>query len=320
MNGYECTNQVEVIHVDSKLVAVAGNAFSYFGALMGFLFGYFVFDNVSKAKFIKDYGVGGYMGAFTNLMLLTGAWFPETDAETMHFKDEMLRLGCSVMGLFASFGSEKDADSVSQDITNLVAREMLTEAEADYIRRNQFASVPIVWMESAFKYQILKKVKSDPMIPADYKANEYTRMIGQVDTLLLGMRGGSGTVLAGVTGWGHQPLPLVHLMSGLVKFQFFLLGVKEGLDACYIMRHEPFTAMYSQLLLGLLVVFFVPVIFQSLLEVVVQIRNPFGDDYIDYPKKLFHKWLRDELNCYLEAGNTDHRRAVAIIRKLETQA
>lgn len=40
------------------------------------------------------------------------------------------------------------------------------------------------------------------------------------------MRGGIGTILSLVSGWGLQPLPLVHMMSGLVKWQFFLLALK----------------------------------------------------------------------------------------------
>ena len=60
----------------------------------GFLFGYFVFTSVAQANSCKNNGVGGYMAAFANLMMLTGAWFPEDDVETK-VRLETSESGCS---------------------------------------------------------------------------------------------------------------------------------------------------------------------------------------------------------------------------------
>ena len=41
------------------------------------------------------------------------------------------------------------------------------------------------------------------------------------------MRGGIGTILSGTSGWGHAPLPFVHLISGMIKLQFLRTCVRR---------------------------------------------------------------------------------------------
>ena len=49
---------------------------------------------------------------------------------------------------------------------------------------------------------------------------------------------------------------------------------QEGIALAYMLETQPPAAQVSQFTMSVLIVFLTPVIFQSLLEVVIQIRNP----------------------------------------------
>jgi hypothetical protein len=293
------------IEVDATLINMSAAVFGYFGSLMGFLFGYFVFTSVAQAAACKNNGVGGYMAAFCNLMLLTGAWFPEDDQKTKEFKREILRLALSMFALVCGEGAEKPKDEV---VSEVVARGLLTDSEAKVVRSvtGGHCNVPLIWIHQAYRLMLDKQSPPDPCLAA---------RMDRVEICTTAARGGIGTILSLASGWGHPPLPLVHMMSGLVKWQFFLLALKEGIALAFMLEHQPPAAQVSQFTMSVLIVFLTPVIFQSLLEVVIQIRNPFGDDWVDYPRLLFHKWLRDELDAYIFVASEASSK-IRILKKL----
>jgi len=295
----------KIIEIDPALVAMSAAVFGYFGSLMGFLFGYFVFTSVAQANSCKNNGVGGYMAAFANLMMLTGAWFPEDDVETKDFKREILRLALSMFALVCGEGHETPKEQVIQEV---VARGLLTDVEAKVVKEatGGHCNVPLIWIHQAFRKKMDKQVPADPCLAA---------RMDRVEMQTCAARGGIGTILSLASGWGHPPLPLVHMMSGLVKWQFFLLALKEGIALAYMLETQPPAAQVSQFTMSVLIVFLTPVIFQSLLEVVIQIRNPFGDDWVDYPRLLFHKWLRDELDAYMFVASEASPK-IRILKKL----
>jgi hypothetical protein len=117
------------------------------------------------------------------------------------------------------------------------------------------------------------------------------------------MRSGIGGVACACSSFGLTPLPLVHLMSGLVKMQLFLLAIKEGVEIAGICVDES-EGKALQIGFCLLMLTVTPIIFQGLLEFVIMVNNPFGDDWVDYPIALYHKQIRDELQQYMRAGES----------------
>ena len=75
------------------------------------------------------------------------------------------------------------------------------------------------------------------------------------------MRGCIGGVLTAVSSFGLTPLPLVHLMSALVKMQLFLLAIKEGVDIADICVNDS-QGKLPQIGFCLLMAICTPVIFQ----------------------------------------------------------
>ena len=163
-------------------------------------------------------------------------------------------------------------------IEQVKARNMLTTEEAQVVQRlGGSASVPLIWMFEVFETNIHKR----NLKGADFK-------VDKIETVVMRMRGSIGGVLSAVSSFGLTPLPLVHLMSALVKMQLFLLAIKEGVDIADICVNDS-QGKLPQIAFCLLMAICTPIIFQGLLEFVIMIRNPFGEDWVDFPTALYHQ-------------------------------
>jgi hypothetical protein len=171
--------------------------------LSGFLFGFFIFDNLGTFTTVKNNYLGGFWGAFQELMILTSVYFPETDSKTKNFKDTIVRWGLATLALMC--GAADPDCSEEEYVESCVARGLLTQEEAGMVSKmGSNAVVPLLWMFEAFEVNLQGKRA------ADFKSHT-------IESKILGMRSGVGGVLTAVSSFGLTPLPLVHLMSALVK-------------------------------------------------------------------------------------------------------
>lgn len=184
-------------------VSQSSAIFGYFGGLSGFLFGFFIFDNLGTFTTVKNSYLGGFWGSFQELMILTSVWFPETDDKTKKFKDTIVRWG---LATFAMMCGSADPDCSEEEcVESCVARGLLTQEEASMVSKMGSNSViPLLWMFEAYETNLTEKRGND------FKTHT-------IETKILGMRSGVGGVLTAVSSFGLTPLPLVHLMSALVK-------------------------------------------------------------------------------------------------------
>ena len=177
--------------------------FIFVRATSGFLFGFFIFDNLGTFLTVKNSYLGGFWGGFQELMALTGVWFPETDAKTTEFKKTIIRWG---LATFALMCGAADPDCSEEESTgNAVRRGLLTTEEAELVTKmGGNAVVPLLWMFDVYEKNLA------PKPGAAFKVNK-------IEDKILAMRGGVGGVLTAISSFGLTPLPLVHLMSALVK-------------------------------------------------------------------------------------------------------
>lgn len=275
--------------VDASLVGQSATIFAYFSGLSGFLFGFFVFDALGTYANVKNNCIGGFMGAFADLCLVTSAWLPGTDKKTVEFKETVVRWG---MACFWLTCGAADVDvSEDQNVERCVAKELLTKKEAEMIKQMGSNSVvPLLWILDSYE-PVLAKLPS-PTVKG-----------GSVELWVMNMRSGMGGALVAVSSAGLAPLPLVHLMSLLVKLQLVLLALKEGIFIANVVVGET-PGKTPQVLFSLTMVFFTPIVLQGLLEFVIQIRNPFGSDWVDFPLKGFYRDTRDEMFKWFKTGET----------------
>jgi len=197
------THKLGVMHVDANLVGQSANIFNYFGGLSGFLFGFFIFDNLGTFMTVKNNYLGGFWGGFQELMALTSTWFPESDAKTQQFKLTIVRWGLASLALMC--GSADTECSEEAYTESAVRRGLLTPEEAAQVTQmGGNAVVPLLWMFEVFETNLQGKRG------VEFKVNK-------IEDKILAMRGGIGNVLTAVSSFGLTPLPLVHLMSALVK-------------------------------------------------------------------------------------------------------
>lgn len=183
------------------------------------------------------------------MMCLSSVWFPSNDKETAEFKKCLIRWGLAALGLMCgSAGGELSTDEVLDQVKQ---RNMLTEDEAVVIQKlGGSATVPLIWMLEVFETNIHKrKLKG-----AEFKTDK-------IENTIMKMRGCIGGVLTAVSSFGLTPLPLVHLMSALVKMQLFLLAIKEGVDIADICVNDS-QGKLPQIGFCLLMAICTPVIFQ----------------------------------------------------------
>ena len=270
-----------VLPLDASIVAQAANVFSYFSGLSSLLFGYFVFNQLEAFWAVKTGSLDGFLTALSDLVCLASVWFPSsTDQSTVAFKQTLIRWGLAAFALMC--GTASPEGSASEATARCVARGLLSAPEASLVVQHSHDAVtPLLWMHAALEAQLVgtpgESFKRD-------KAQEK----------VLAMRTHLGGVLTAVSPFGNQPLPLVHLMSALVKIQLFLLAVSQGVVIASITLGDSSGSKAMPIGFSLAMAVATPVIYQGLLEFVVMIRNPFGRDWLDLPTRLFHAQCRNE--------------------------
>ena len=71
------THSTGIMMVDDNLVAQSAAIFSYFGGLAGFLFGFYIFDNLGTYMTIKNVYLGGFWGYSTSSCPCLRVWWRE---------------------------------------------------------------------------------------------------------------------------------------------------------------------------------------------------------------------------------------------------
>ena len=125
--------------------------------------------------------------------------------------------------MFALVCGEASGKSRDEVVISTITRGLLNgpEAKAIMAASGGHCNVPLVWIQQAYRKMLEREELCAP--PRDIPPR-----MGRVEACCIGMRAGIGTILGGTSGWGHAPLPFVHLISGMIKLQFLLLAIKEA--------------------------------------------------------------------------------------------
>ena len=285
--GFYSAHKSGFMHIEAGLMGQASNLFSYFTGLSGFLFGFFIFNGLGGYNTIKNNYLGGFWGGAQNLMVLVPTFFPEP--EHAELRETIIRWTMASFTLMC--GLVTDGLSYEKLMDLLEKRNLLTIDETQMMNGyHGNPNVPLMWAMMSLKAQIYKYDLPGP----------HHKGVA-LEKTLLAMRGSIGGVLTACSTFGQTPLPLVHLMSALVKMQLFFLALNEGLVMASICVDESEGKIPQLMMCGLMLIV-TPIIFQGLLEFVIMVNNPFGEDWVDYPASLYYVQLRDEIMLYNDAG------------------
>lgn len=140
-------------------------------------------------------------------MAMTGIWFPEKDAATTEFKTTVVRWNMATYALMC-YTADPDC-APDQGVANCAARGLLTPEEAALVTSlGGNAVLPLQWVMGVYAKNL------DNRRGRDFKMDK-------IESKILQIRGSIGGALTAVSSFGLTPLPLVHLMSALVKMVGF---------------------------------------------------------------------------------------------------
>ena len=282
-------DKTQVLPLDDAILAQTSSVFVYFSGLGSLLFGYFVFTQLSAFTTVKMTYLDGYLTTFSDLVVLSSVWCPGKDQASVDFKHTIIRWGLAAFALMC--GTASPDGSAADATAQCVSRGLLSEHEAELMsNQGHDATTPLLWMQAALEKKLIG------MSGEGFKRYKATEK-------MLIMRGHLTSVLTAVSPFGNQPLPLVHLMSALVKMQLFLLGVSKGAAIAAVALSDT-NGKPMQMGFSLAMAVATPIIYQGLLEFLIMIRNPFGRDWLDLPTRLFHARCRDECFNFVKVGET----------------
>lgn len=196
-------HNTETMLISPELVGQSAAIFDYFGALSGFLFGFFVFDNLANFVTVKNSYLGGFWGAFNELVVMMCYWVPGTSDDDKSFKEVVVRYGLAGFNLMCLHAAGSFTEAENVDICK--SRNLLTEQEAAHVKEmGCHAATPVLWIFRLFENKL-----------AGSRGDGFK--LGKAEDKINAMRSGIGNVLTAISSYGLTPLPLVHLMSALVK-------------------------------------------------------------------------------------------------------
>ena len=153
-------------------------------------------------------------------MAMTGIWFPEKDAATTEFKTTIVRWNMATYALMC-YTADPDC-TTDQGVANCATRGLLTPEEASLVTSlGGNAVLPLQWVMGVYAKNL------DNHRGRDFKMDK-------IESKILQSRGSIGGALTAVSSFGLTPLPLVHLMSALVK----MVSPSFPFDFDFVCAHE----------------------------------------------------------------------------------
>mmetsp|Transcript_34603 Transcript_34603/g.78220 ORF Transcript_34603/g.78220 Transcript_34603/m.78220 type:complete len:276 (-) Transcript_34603:20-847(-) len=168
-----------------------------------------------------------------------------------------------------------------------VQHKYLTEEEAGRMTESgDNLAAPILWMLLLYEAKLQTKNGGDDM------------RRDMVETRILDMRAGISGILNAVGSFGQPPVILVSFMSILVALLFIFQGLKSGLVIADTILSDTGTKGI-QISVEVLICFIAPVFYQGLFEFVIQISNPYGNDWTDVPAIHMQNLFKDYCTMFI---------------------
>lgn len=262
-------------------VRIGREVCNYFSALMGIVFGFYVFNALQDWWSVRKEGVGQAWGCVSDLCMLAAI---HTGPEDVILRQKTIRYG---LASFALMFKEAQKRSTLGD---LIDRGLLTYAEARTLQHVPNKAMAVwVWIGLLWKH----KVDTTPELYLKGGA-EFNRVI---DGIVVQARQALQLVHTFIEV--QLPVGFVHLLAVVMKLNFLILTVTCGFEIALALEEQ----MWSLIIADIFFLIVTPVIFQSLMELTENLRNPLGTDQNDFPQFAYHTEIREENKGYFHASD-----------------
>jgi hypothetical protein len=173
---------------------------------------------------------------------------------------------------------------------DLIDRGLLTYAEARTLQHVPNKAMAVwVWIGLLWKH----KVDTTPELYLKGGA-EFNRVI---DGIVVQARQALQLVHTFIEV--QLPVGFVHLLAVVMKLNFLILTVTCGFEIALALEEQ----MWSLIIADIFFLIVTPVIFQSLVDLTENLRNPLGTDQNDFPQFAYHTEIREENKGYFHASD-----------------
>jgi len=174
----------------------------------------------------------------------------------------------------------------AEEVDALTDNDLLTDAEADFIKEYD------LWQRPMVIWAWIMHVITDAMDHDKTPAASRQAVIHQCTAARDGM--------ANINMYLDTQLPFayVHLITLLVNLQNILMALKSGLTFARAVPTVDAFVMVQQVLSTIIIVF----IYQALLTISYTIMDPFGDDVLDFPVKAYKAYVASIVDAMMGAG------------------
>jgi len=257
----------------------------YMSSLTGFILGLFVSLALGRWWSMRTDCLGELWGAITDVSYTLALAFPESsDPSYLEMRSRAIRYGLASHALVFKTAQQDD-----ENLNDLIESRLLTETEVEMLKGESNKPESVwVWMHCMFL-----KVAATPTLSANMKD-----ALGSLSSAI----GRARKALLKTASYTNTPLPLtyVHILALTVKLNFLMLVIQAGIETGIAILTGNLMLFISNTFLLLVI----PVIYQGLLEIQSEIRNPFGNDRLDFPQKLFELQIQEQCNNYFHSSSS----------------
>jgi hypothetical protein len=260
--------------------------------LIGFFLSLFVQLSVERWWTMREKSLGGLIAAIDRINLLLTLYHRNGSEYDEWLLDTYGRLSLACHELvYVVAGDHEDSKLPHQfDLNSLIERGQLNENEVEQLRDVKNKAM-VVWFWACAltnDYAIIPKQAKQEL----HCAHEAGR--GSIQSIFTFVE-------------TSLPITYTHIVIFIVKFNMFIVAAQAGL----ISGRELILNGYSTIAVQAFIVIMLPAVYQGLVSMERNLKNPFGGDMIDFPKgayRIVMKKRHDEYRAAMRSLPYRHHR------------
>lgn len=247
-------------------------------AFVPFVLALFVSLTLSRWWSLRVTALGKVFDSLANTCMIVASEL--NDLKWRDVRTGVMKYGMASVELLVQAARE------AEEVDALTDNDLLTDAEADFIKEYD------LWQRPMVIWAWIMHVITDAMDHDKTPAASRQAVIHQCTAARDGM--------ANINMYLDTQLPFayVHLITLLVNVQNLLMALKSGLTFARAVPTVDAFVMVQQVLSTIIIVF----IYQALLTISYTIMDPFGDDVLDFPVKAYKAYVASIVDAMMGAG------------------
>jgi len=276
----------------SKLVGLSEGLEDALHALIIFLLGLFLSEVIARWWALVFDCLGGLTDACHGTVVLSMALLPR-DAQAHR---RLARWGTLSVALLFEQARKVCA---SESVPRLLARGLLTPEEAELLVTAELANRPL---DPRIPWVWISQFWADPSTVRALEGKSTSLPLLMEQSLKGVSKIGDASGYLGMS----LPLPYVHLLTIMAKFQMVFMAMTRG-AAIAMNIHDTESGRANQMIevaLDVIRLVVIPILYQGCFDMHAILDNPFGNDLVDLSLRETEDALKSELGDFIYAGST----------------